>query len=454
MLPMIAMMGMMRNRNGASTRQEELLGVLNQQEEKIKMMLEEMNNKKNKEERKAKNEALMERLFQIEDRLLNQEEDRPGRNPVKKVDFMELMKGQQLYQKQLIDTLIMINKKPKNAIQPTVYLPVPIRDPNLLPNDHEENVKNKTKQNPHTKRSQNPQTFGEQWSNLNPASSSRLVQPTDPRHDTLPRPPSHPIPLQASQPILSVKPTSRPGSTKLPQMTTQLIQPSGQQFPLPQVSGISAQGGTAPFIGMQGSFVGRSPNLGLPTEMHPNVLRIYKRKKGVNEVNKAKLQKPREGPYRISKLRKYAIAAHFIKKLWINQVKANGRYRKESRIYFEENAERIYIKTTKFLRQSLSDILDKVWNLEVPLSVTRRKKLYVMYGVDTSSMGPFHWEQINLLLMGILEELNKYCNEEFLDPDIVNFFSRYSCNRAFLKDNYYFESMLDRLEFDGYEGLV
>jgi hypothetical protein len=451
---MIMMMGMMKNKNGPSSRQQELFNVLNQQEEKMKMMLEEMNNKKSKEERKAKNEAMMERLFQIEDRLLNQMEERPGRNPIKKVDFTELMKGQQLYQKQLIDTLIMINKKPKNTVKPTVYIPVPVRDPNLLPHVQEDSTNENTKVKASGKKTKNPATFGDDWNNLNTAHAG-LSAPSIPANvDAQPGPPSNTIPIQASQPVISIKPTSRPGSSRLPPIASQMLGSHSPNYYQPQMTGISAQGGATPFLGMQGSLVGSSPNLGLPTEMHPNVLRIYKRKKGINELTKANNKAPRTGPYRISKLRKYAIAAHFIKKLWINQVKANQRYRKESRIFFEENVERIYIKTTKFLRHSLSDVLDKLWNLEVPLSITRRKKLYVMYGIDTVTMGPFHWEQLNLILMGILEELNKFCNEEFLDPDVVNFFSKYSCNRAFLKDNFHFESMLDRLEFDSYEGLL
>jgi hypothetical protein len=133
MMPMMLMMNMAKAKNGPNSRQQELLKVLGEQEEKIKKMLEEQNLKKEKEAAKGKNQALMERLFQIEESLLNQDQTRFSRQQNKKVDFTELMKGQQLYQRQLIDTLITINKKPKNTVQPTVYLPVPIRDPNLLP---------------------------------------------------------------------------------------------------------------------------------------------------------------------------------------------------------------------------------------------------------------------------------------------------------------------------------
>jgi hypothetical protein len=204
---------------------------------------------------------------------------------------------------------------------------------------------------------------------------------------------------------------------------------------------------------VQGSVVGEAPGLGMPEFMKPNVLRIYKKKKPDHEKTNLARKGPRTGPYRISRLRKYAIAAHFIKKLWINQVKANLRYRKESRINYEENAERIYAKTIKFLRQSLSEVLDKIWSLEVPLSFTRRKKLYAQYSIDTASMGPIHWETINLLLMSIVDGLNKYLNDEYLDPEICTFFGQFCSDRAFLKDNHYFDSMLDRLEFDAYEGL-
>ena len=130
---MLPMMMMFMNKQQPKKKHEEYFELMAKQEEKIKNMLEEQNAKKQKELARAKNEALMQRLFQIEEQLLNNMTRDPHKNPAKKVDFTELMKGQQLYQRQLIDTLITINKLPKKREQPTVYLPVPIRDPALLP---------------------------------------------------------------------------------------------------------------------------------------------------------------------------------------------------------------------------------------------------------------------------------------------------------------------------------
>lgn len=457
MLPMMMMMNVMKNKNGPTTRHQELLQVLSEQEERIKMMLEEQNNKKAKEAAKAKNQTLMERLFQIEENLLNHEQERPGRNKAKKVDFIELMKGQQLYQKQLIDTLITINKRPKNKVQPTVYLPVPIRDPNLLPPEGEVAEDQAKPSKPKTKRSQphHPETFGAQWASHNIQPPGYPSQPLNPAGAENHSPLSTLNPAgQASQPVLSVKPTSRPASYNRPQMVMASLPPIQQAQQQPFYPMASAAGGLPAFGSMQGSMVGSTPNLGVPPNMQPNVLRIYKKKRSPGQLNAANKGKPREGPYVISRLRKYAIAVQFVKKLWINSVKANGRYRKEARLYFEENIERVYNKTVKFLRQSLNEELEKIWNLEMPLSITRRKKLYAMYEIDDSTMGPVHWEQVNLILLSIMENLNKYCNEEFLDPEVISFFGRYSSNRAFLKENFYFDSMLDRLEFDNYEGLT
>lgn len=453
MMPMVMMMNMMKGKNGPNSRHQELLQVLNEQEERIRIMLEEQNNKKNKEAAKAKNHALIERLFQIEENLLNHEQERPGRNKTKKVDFVELMKGQQLYQKQLIDTLITINKKPKNTVQPTVYLPVPIRDPNLLPPEvyaPEESTKD-IKKKPKKAR---PHTFGVQWEGQQNQLVGQPMQMSNSPILANSRPPSNTNPIvQASQTRISARQISGSGSSLRPQMVMSTLPPLGynqqSMYPMQPMAG-----GSQVFGGMQGSVVGSTPNLGVPPEMQPNVLRIYKKKKSPDQMMVGNKGKKREGPYIISKLRKYAIAAHFIKKLWINQVKANVRYRREARLYFEENAERVYNKTVKFLRQSLSEELEKLWNLDMPLSITRRKKLYAMYQVETSTMGPVHWEQINLIILSLLEALNKYCNDNYLDPEIISFFARYSSNRAFLKENFYFDSMLDRLEFDNYEGLT
>lgn len=410
-------------------------------------MLEEQNLKKDKENAKARNQALMERLFQIEESLLNHDENKFKQGREKKVDFGELMKGQQLYQKQLIDTLIAINKKPKSTVKPTVYLPVPIRDPHLLPADEGAEVGALPSSNQQTGRTtKQKKTFGDMWD------KGRINQPTVKQPTEMADLPVESASRQgvhfASQPRFTVKPPSAGRLTANPPL-------QGQVMPPFQPANLAASGGgLANSQVMQGSVVGNAPGFAVPDFMKPNVLRIYKKKKADHEKAVKTTKQPRDGPYRISRLRKYAIAAHFIKKLWINQVKANLRYRKESRIFYEEHSERVHQKTVKFLRQSLSEVLDKIWSLEVPLSFTRRKKLYALYSIDTNSMGPIHWETINVLLMSILDGLNKYLNDEFLDPEICSFFGRFCCDRSFLKDNHYYESMLDRLEFDSYEGLA
>jgi hypothetical protein len=443
MMPMMLMMGMMKGKNGPSSRQKELLKVLQDQEEKIQKMLEEQQNKKKKDDAKGRNQALMERLFQIEEGLLNQDANRFNRHQVKKVDFTELMKGQQLYQQQLIDTLITINKRPKNTVQPTVYLPVPIRDPNLLPPEEPVNF-GAGKQVKDSLPARDASNFGSLWQNGGGKSTSRIkVNRPDPSNEepSLRKPQS--IPFQSQPNFAAMQP---PGPTVYPGGLTNSVRVSQGQP--------NAKSGLMSSQQLHGSIVGDTPEMPLLEHMKPNVLRIYKRKKADGDRNTLARQGPRLGPYRISGLRKYAIAAHFIKKLWLNQERANIRYRKESRINFEENAERIYNKTVKFLRQSLSEVLDKAWSLEVPLSFTRRKKVFMLYGIDTNSMGPIHWETVNVILMGVLDGLNKYLNEEYLDPEISQFFGRYCSDRSFLKDNYYFESMLDRLEFDNYEALA
>jgi hypothetical protein len=447
---MMMMMGGM-GKKPDKAKHEELLEVLKNQEEKIKQMLEEQQAKKAKEATRAKNEALMERLFQIEEQLLNT--DKP-KQKVKKVDFVELMKAQQLYQQQLVETLIEVNKKPKKTFQPTIYLPVPIRDPNLLP-PSEEDLQSTQNVRSSTAGPKQP-SFGQMWdqSNNSPLKPTRAMSGSK-SNLKLSNPQMQPSGMTKQDSLRSVPMVPNQLKTgTLPQQGPAAPHTFSSQMQMAGATGLKTQPMVASGVpGM--SMMGPQPpgNFTLPPAMQPNVLRIYKMKKDQAGAPTQPVGR-RKGPYVISKLRKYALAVHFAMKLKIFAKKEAQRQRKESRLYFDENCERMYVKAVKFLKSSLNDILTKIWSLDEPISITRRKKLYVQYGVETSTMTPDHWDTVNTLLIELLEGLNKFFNSEFLNPEIVNFFGKSSNNRAFLNPGHYFESMLDRLEFDANERVM
>lgn len=441
-MPMVMMMSMAKPKNEPEYRQKELLKVLNEQEEKIQKMLEEQNSKKQKEDAKARNQALMERLFQIEEGLLNQDQNRFSRNQNKKVDFSELLKAQQLYQKHLIDTLITIKKKPKkNKTQPVVYMPIPIRDPTLLPPDEKELAAQARVGNlgePDSKK------FGEMWQQGNRMSASR-INPNRPEFEnSQSRPMSKRSISVQRQPNLMPNPlVPSLAQSKRPQMKMYSMGTAPGQPMMPMAPKVSLSQG----MNQEGML--------LPDYMKPNVLRIYTKKKKPERGLVSRIRsEPRVGLSFIPKMRKYGYVVLFFKKLYLNQAKANMRYKKEARLTYEENHERFYVKTVRFLRQSLIEVLDQLWSLEQPLSFTRRKKIYTLYDVDPNTMSPAHWETTYEIVKDIMEGLNKFLNQQHLDPEICNFFGEYCCDRAFLKDGHYVESMLDRLEFDRYEALA
>src|SRR3990167_11561531 len=135
-MDMLPMMMMLAGQKGSTrtdkAEKEKVYEVLAQREKQLMEMLEEDKKRKASEVKMAQNQALMNRLSQLEENLLYSEK-KPREYKQKKIEFTDLMKAQALYRNQLIDTLIEINKKPKKLLQPTVYLPVQITDPGLLP---------------------------------------------------------------------------------------------------------------------------------------------------------------------------------------------------------------------------------------------------------------------------------------------------------------------------------
>jgi len=424
MLPM--MMMFMNKQQQPKKKHEEYFELLSKQEEKIKNMLEEQNIKKQKELARAKNEALMQRLFQIEEQLLNNMTRDPHKNPIKKVDFTELMKGQQLYQRQLIDTLISINKLPKKREQPTVYLPVPIRDPALLPPLQDEVEPSYAGRRSSAKAA--APSFGDNWAStktLKPSSPIKIVP------KSVSRAPSATSRSRAGVSNMkeSVVVNSRQMKSSLPPVQSQpLFLPVGRNEPAPQ----RPAAGLDPMQGFK-----------------PTVLRVYKRRKGdLPVIDSNKIDRNRVN--RIPPLRKYGFAVLFCVKFLLGYKKYCMRLRKDSIILFDENISRMQLKVVKSLRMNLSEVLEKIWGLTVPLSLTRRKKLYALYDVDVNTVSPIHWEKTNELCLELLEKLNEIILDEFFDPDVIAFFSRFSGEKACLKEDYFFESMIDRLEFNKY----
>ena len=399
MLPMMLMI-MNSNKNaGGSNKQEELFSIMSKQEEKIRDKLEDLKKNKQKDSLKNKNTILMNRLFNIEEHLINNINSRQNmrNNHVhNNINFTELMKAQQLYQQQLVDTLITINKSPKDVQQPTVYLPVPIRDPQMLPPIYDnDDIQDNSVRQSKEKKARKKRSVHEVDTHTKHVPTINIDPPHKDTHHHAAKMPIQPITNHTVMPISII--------------------PHTQHQPV----------------------------------YNNSMIRVYKKKKDVHHtVNNPNKRSVKRLFNRIPPLRKYGYVVLFCIKYILAYKKKCMRIRKDSMIRFDENIERVYMKLVKIMRINTSEVLNKIWSISVPLSITRRKKLYIQYDIDQSTVSKLHWNTIYDLILELLETMNECMTEEYLDEDIISFIGRYISNESYHRDNYFYESMIDRLEYN------
>lgn len=512
-MDMLPMMMMLAGQKGSTrtdkAEKEKVYEVLAQREKQLMEMLEEDKKRKASEMKMAQNQALMNRLSQLEENLLYSEK-KPREYKQKKIEFTDLMKAQALYRNQLIDTLIEINKKPKKLLQPTVYLPVPIRDPGLLPPaDPEDAIPQYI---PPAQQEKSfvppPENFGDMWKRdpkamlnslrkpqqvLNVAqgsqsgsrgNSARSIPQQKGMGSSLPlikRP--APSPMGPGYPPTQAAPFPYypyPGYPPYPNMAPPGYPPYGYPGyggpPLPPINA-RPQSSSSTKTGS----TNRTDQAGLEALGNPTVLRVYTQQKpkqppadrdrrpntdSYYRGRKDPQQDPsaygsvRDDPedddrdvqdYRPKyRMKKFALAVLAVVK-WNNLF--DLKIRREAQLFYAENAEVVQAKLTNFFRKNFADVLQMIWDLDKPLSITKRRKYYVQYDIDEATVSADHWEIINKFLTEFIVTLNDFFVESELEPEIVNFLARIVWKKNVLAEGVYFESMLARLEFDQYKRL-